>query len=189
MIVSHLSHYLSVLALYALTKALFGHRTQSQKAFCFISAALHIVSPAGAFLSAPYGEALFACLNLTGYYCYVAALLAEESGKCTRRDVNFLTAGCLFALATSVRSNGILSGCLFFYDAVSGCLDILSRGISLSSVRRMIFILLGGSIITLGLIGPQYIAYTTYCADAASSRPWCEQRLPSIYVWVQSHYW
>jgi Gpi18-like mannosyltransferase len=188
-VVSHLSHFVSVLALYALSKTLFGQETRSQKAFCFISAALHTVSPAGAFLSAPYGEALFSCLNLTGFYCYVAAILAEDSGKFTQRDVNFLTAGCLFSLATSVRSNGILSGCLFLYDAVSGCCDFLSRGISLAAVRRMIFVVLGGSVITLGLVGPQYVAYKTYCADAASPRPWCEQRLPSVYGFVQAHYW
>ncbi|QGA17664.1 hypothetical protein EYB26_005339 [Talaromyces marneffei] len=184
---SHLSHFLSSLILHALTKLLFGYETRSQKAFCLISAALHIISPAGAFLSAPYGESLFSLLNFTGFYIYSSALLVENAGSRARRDIYFLLAGILFATATIIRGNGIISGCLFAYDAVQGVLQFLNNGLSIDLIRRTGFIVLGGSIVALGSIIPQYIAYTEYCV--ATTRPWCERLLPSVYGWVQVHYW
>lgn len=185
---SHLSHFLSVLALHALTKSLFGYETRTQKAFCLISASLHITSPAGAFLSAPYGEALFSLLNLTGYYLYSSALLVEGAGNRGRRDIFFLLAGILFAAATTIRGNGIISGCLFAYDAIQGACQFLYHGPTLDLIRRTTFVVLGGIVVALGTIIPQYIAYTEYCGSA-TPRPWCSQLLPSIYGWVQVHYW
>lgn len=187
--ISHLSHFLSVLALYALTKTIFGAETHTQRAFCLVSAALHIISPAGAFLSAPYGEPLSSFLNLTGFYLYLSAILNEDTGRQITRDAKFLAAAVLFALATTVRSNGILSGCLFAYDAVLGFARVVTRGFSLETVRRLFVIVLGGSIVALGMVGTQYVAFTTYCTDPDSSRPWCKQLIPSIYGWVQAHYW
>jgi Gpi18-like mannosyltransferase len=166
---------------------LFGHETQSQKAFCLISAVLHIISPAGAFLSAPYGESLFSLLNFTGFYLYSSGLLSENAGSRSRRDIFFLLAGILFATATTIRGNGIISGCLFAYDAVQGAVRFLYEGPSIDLFRRTGFIVLGGSIVALGSIIPQYIAYTEYCV--ATSRPWCGRLLPSVYGWVQVHYW
>ncbi|KAL1988754.1 hypothetical protein VTN96DRAFT_7638 [Rasamsonia emersonii] len=187
--ISHLSHYLSVLVLYALTKTIFGTETNTQRAFCLVSAALHIISPAGAFLSAPYGEPLFSFLNLTGFYLYLSAVLNEDTGRQITRDAKFLASAVLFALATTVRSNGILSGCLFAYDAVLGVVRVITRGFSLETVHRLFVIVLGGSIVALGMVGPQYVAFATYCTDPDSSRPWCKQLIPSIYGWVQAHYW
>jgi Gpi18-like mannosyltransferase len=175
------------LVLHALSKSLFGHETQSQKAFCLISTALHIISPAGAFLSAPYGESLFSLLNFTGFYIYSSALLAENAGRQTRRDIFILLAGILFATATTIRGNGIISGSLFAYDAVQGAVQFLNNERSMALIRRTAFIVLGGSIVALGSIIPQYIAYTEYCA--ATTRPWCGRLLPSVYGWVQVHYW
>lgn len=184
---SHVSHFLSVLVLHALTKSLFGHETRSQKAFCLTSAALHIISPAGAFLSAPYGESLFSLLNFTGFYAYSSALLAENAGRWVRRDILFFLAGILFATATTIRGNGIISGCLFAYDALQGAIQFLWNGPSIDLIRRTGFIVLGGSIVALGSIVPQYVAYTEYCV--ATTRPWCGRLLPSVYSWVQVHYW
>lgn len=185
--ISHVSHFLSALVLHALTKSLFGHETQSQKAFCLISAALHIISPAGAFLSAPYGESLFSLLNFTGFYLYSSALLAENARHQARRDILFVLAGILFATATTIRGNGIISGFLFAYDAVQGAWQFLNSGLSIDLIRRTAFVVLGGSIVALGSIIPQYIAYTEYCV--ATTRPWCGRLLPSVYSWVQVHYW
>lgn len=186
-VISHVSHLLSALVLHALTKALFGHETQSQKAFCLISATLHIISPAGAFLSAPYGESLFSLLNFAGFYIYSSALLAENAGRWVRRDIFFLLAGIVFATATTIRGNGIISGCLFAFDAVQGALQFLKNGLSIDLCRRTAFVILGGSIVALGSIVPQYIAYTEYCVT--TTRPWCQRLLPSVYGWVQVHYW
>ncbi|KAL1965050.1 hypothetical protein VTN77DRAFT_6110 [Rasamsonia byssochlamydoides] len=187
--ISHLSHFLSVLSLYALTKTIFGAETNAQRAFCLVSAALHIISPAGAFLSAPYGESLFSFLNLTGFCLYLSAVFDEDTGRRISRDVKFLAAAVLFALATTVRSNGILSGCLFAYDAALGVARVITRGFSLEVMHRLFVVVLGGSIVALGMVGPQYVAFMAYCTNSDLSRPWCKQLIPSIYGWVQAHYW
>lgn len=174
--------------LFTLTKTLFGYETPSQKAFCFVSAALHVLSPAGAFLSAPYAESLFSLLNLTGFYLYSVALLAENGGRRGKRDLHFLLAGIVFAVATTIRGNGILSGCLFAYDAIQGAVQFLHHGLSLDLFRRSGFVVLGGVTVALGSIIPQFIAFNEYCGGGRS-RPWCEQLVPSIYGWVQGHYW
>lgn len=189
MIISHLTHFLSVLALYGLTKAVLGSETARQRALCFVSAALHVISPAGAFLSAPYGEPVFAFLNMTGFYVYSTAILAEQTNSWMRRDLSFVLAGVLFAAATVVRGNGILSGILFAIDALQGAVEVLTRGLSFGVIRRTAFVVLGGSIVALGMVIPQYIAFNEYCLDTDSARPWCERLLPSIYTWVQVEYW
>lgn len=186
---SHLAHFLSVLVLHRLTQNVFSSKADVHQAVSFIAAALHVISPAGVFLSAPYAEPTFSLLNMTGYGIYLSALFDEDAGRCFLRDAKFIVAGITFMAATLVRSNGILSGCLFAYDAALGLAQIMSQGPSNNNIHRLCFVIAGGSIVSLGLIGPQYLAYKDYCTITSASRPWCEQLIPSIYGWVQTHYW
>jgi Gpi18-like mannosyltransferase len=188
-VLSHVAHYLSVLALYRLSVNIFGHATAAQKLICFLSAALHIISPAGAFLSAPYGESIFSLLNLTGFYLYTSSLITEHHGLTVLRDIQVLTAAVLFAFATIVRSNGILSGFLFAYDACMVAWENWTQGPSLHKTRRLAVTILGGCIVALGMLVPQILAYREYCMSETFLRPWCSSALPSIYGWVQGHYW
>lgn len=188
-VLSHLAHFVSVLALYGLTKNVFGSETNAKKAFCFLSASLHIVSPAGAFLSAPYAEPVFSALNIAGFYIYSSAFLDDRVGRSFSRDVKLFISAVLFAAATTLRSNGILSGFLFAYDAILDLVKLASGRFSAEVLRHLAIIIISGIIVALGMVGPQYIAYTAYCTLAANSRPWCTQLIPSIYGWVQAHYW
>ncbi|KAH8697636.1 DUF409 domain protein [Talaromyces proteolyticus] len=189
-LLSHISHFLSVLALFSLSNTVLGHETSRQRALCFVSAALHVISPAGAFLSAPYGEPVFSCLNLSGFYVYALAIFAEQTRNYSRRDLYFIVAGVLFAGATLIRGNGILSGSLFAYDAVQGAISALTGGLSFGLIRRTVYVVIGGSIIALAMVVPQYIAFQEYCqTNPDTVRPWCGRLLPSIYTWVQAHYW
>ncbi|KAL6228943.1 hypothetical protein BDW75DRAFT_119004 [Aspergillus navahoensis] len=185
---SHVAHYLSVLSLYRLSLNVFGHETERKRLFCFLSAALHIVSPAGAFLSAPYGESLFSFLNITGFYIYSSSLDDLAKRKQSMSHVKLLISGCFFAVATAVRSNGILSGILLAYDALYQTYEILFRH-SFRAAVRLSFVVLSGCTVALGFIIPQYLAYTAYCMNEGVSRPWCQFLVPSIYGWVQAHYW
>lgn len=187
--VSHVSHALSVLILWWLSRTVLGSETASQRTWCLVSAALHVISPAGAFLSAPYSEPVFACVHFLGLSLYAMALRADHAGHWARRDASWVAAGIAFALATLIRSNGILSGCLFAYDAIEAARELLSHGLSVALVRRMLFIGLGGGIIALAMFGAQFAGYLSYCTATDSPRPWCQQLVPSIYNWVQSHYW
>ncbi|KAJ5107979.1 hypothetical protein N7456_004654 [Penicillium angulare] len=187
-VLSYVTHYLSVLALYRLSANIFGHTTVTQRLICFLSSALHIICPAGAFLSAPYGESLFSFLNISGFYLYSSSLISERNGASTLRDLQVLISGGLFGIATLVRSNGILSGVLFAYDAILLAWDILTQGLSYHKVRRLVIIGLGGICAALGMIVPQIQAYRVYCIGELD-RPWCGWTMPNIYTWVQGHYW
>jgi Gpi18-like mannosyltransferase len=199
------------LTLYALSKNLFErgktravrrdnggtHKSAAQgdtsgtysSSIAFLSAVLHIICPAGVFLSAPYGEAPFSLLNFAGFYLYTSAPFDAGSCGSLRSDLKLLAAGAVFALATMVRSNGALSGILFAYDAIVIVLGVVRDGITFPLVRRLACVLLGGSLIVVGIAAPQYVAYKTYCVSADVPRSWCQNIPPSVYTWVQSHYW
>lgn len=186
-VLSHVTHYLSVLSLYRLSINVFGQDTERAKLIAFLSAALHIICPAGAFLSAPYAESIFSFFNITGFYVYSSSHHDYSTGKQFFSHFKLIVSGCLFALATAVRSNGVLSGILLAHDAVKYSYDIITR--RSGAVFRLGVILLSGCIVALGLLTPQYLAYSSYCTDENISRPWCRSLVPSIYGWVQTHYW
>ncbi|GFF23228.1 hypothetical protein IFM58399_00216 [Aspergillus lentulus] len=167
----------------------FGGDTAKQKTLCFLSAALHIISPAGAFLSAPYGEALFSLLSISGSYLYSSSVLDDTTNHRLSRDLKLLTAAVLISAATAVRSNGILGGILFAYDALLQLQQILSRGLSWAVVSRLAVTVLGGCVIALGMAVPQYIAFIAFCMTPNAPRPWCGWTIPSIYRFVQEQYW
>ncbi|RDW60492.1 DUF409 domain protein [Aspergillus mulundensis] len=185
---SHVAHYLSVLVLYRLSINVFGNDTERKRLLCFLSAALHIICPAGAFLSAPYMESLFSFLNFTGFYIYSSSCIDLLKEKQSLSHVKLLITGCLFAVATAIRSNGILSGILLAYDAFAQTYKIITRR-SFGAIVRLGFLVLSGSTVALGLMIPQYFAYIAYCMNEGVSRPWCQSFIPSIYGWVQAHYW
>ena len=188
-IVSHITHYLSVIALYGLSVNVFGAETSTKKVMCFLSAALHVISPAGAFLSAPYGEPLFSFLNLSGFYIYSSSLWDRYSDKRVVAGAKLLVSAVLFALGTTVRSNGILSGFLFACDAIFQLWEVWVKGVSLGACIHLATIIVGGCIVGSGMVFPQFVAYMAYCTPDGVSRPWCIWDLPNIYTWVQSYYW
>jgi Gpi18-like mannosyltransferase len=83
---------------------------------------MHILSPAGLFLSAPYAESLFSLLSFLGHLLYVYGQPSTTKGKTPPRtilhDLALLASGLTFSLATTIRSNGILFGLLFAHDAL-----------------------------------------------------------------------
>lgn len=164
----------------------------------FITAALHILSPAGPFLSAPYGESLFSLLNFVGLLFYGQGMenrlnsLSSRFRQRFRQSCYTLAAGFLFGLATTVRSNGLLSGSLFAYDIISELRSLPSSLTDLTKLQRLATTVLAGLLVSVGLVIPQWLAYAEYCLRPTThvdARPWCGRTLPSIYTWVQEHYW
>ena len=190
-LISHVFHWLSVTQVWALTRALVGDQTNQHNSLSFTAAALHIISPAGVFLSAPYSEALFSCFSMSGSLSLVYALHNFDTGLTSAGCRHMLHAGVRFMAATMVRSNGILTGISFFVEAYTTALGILSQSFSRAQLTRLASILVGGLLIGCGLVYPQFLAYRDYCYGRAidNRRPWCNQMLPSIFTWVQSHYW
>ena len=180
-IIAHTSHLLSSLTLFKLTAILFP----GSSALPLNAAFLHVISPAGIFLSAPYAESSCAFLSFLGCVLFVKSL---GSGKPTLgKDALILTSGVIFGIATTFRSNGILYGSLLLEEAFL-TFFLLKDGPRLTTLRRLLATGLGGLSVGAGLVLPQYIAYKEYCTTDAA-RPWCEKTIPSIYTFVQDHYW
>lgn len=183
--VAHLSHFASVIVLYKLTMAM---NPRDGKA-AFLASALHIVSPAGLFLSAPYGESFHSCLSFMGTLLFARSL--ANDAHAAKLSLLRMGAGVSFGLATAFRSNGILNGLLFAVSA-AGDLYSLSHGPTLGKMSTLAATIVGGLCVAIGAVAPQAVAWKRYCSLRGAHvelRPWCYHRLPSIYDFVQEEYW
>lgn len=183
---AHVAHAAAVAALYGLSRAVFVGRPR----IALVAAALHVLSPAGVFLSAPYGESLFAALHFAGYAFYAWSWKLDREQWPGAAGACLLLAGASIGLATTVRSNGLLSGLLFAWDAVAVGLGFL-RTRETARLLRLACLVLAGSFVGLGIVVPQFIAYRIYCTgeERTGARPWCSRLVPSIYAFVQDYYW
>jgi phosphatidylinositol glycan class V len=189
-IVSTTCHLLSVLVLYRLLTLVTGAGRQ-QTRIPFVASVLHILTPASLFLSAPYAESLFSLLNFTGMLCYAESKAAAKPSSISYQEIAYkLSSGMSFAVATTIRSNGLLSGLVLLYDVAQYVPRLLSLQSSVHDICRAIVTCVSGVLIAIGFVGPQYLAYLDFCTTSESAiRPWCQKSIPSIYSWVQSHYW
>lgn len=182
-VVSVAAHLYAMHALYALVVLLSGN-----KRLAYVSAVLHVFSPAGMFLAAPYSEAPFAYLAFTGLLRY-AETLALERGSWVRFK-GTLWAGVLLGMATACRSNGLLYGLVFALDLVellSGFSTAPSKSRALSSLAATG---LAGVFVGLGSFLPQLAGYMHFCKSTTLDAPeWCGYLVPSIYSYVQGRYW
>lgn len=192
-VLSHISHFLAVIVLYQLTCELIPASHERKRQIAFTAACLHIVSPGGLFLSASYGESFFALTSFAGSFCYVASwrngsAQHPESGLHAARWA--IISGVLFGTATTVRGNGLLSGIMFAWDAVLYVpkLPKILRERASTDILRLFGLLIGGAMIAVGYAIPQIEAYLEYCTGG-NARPWCSKIPPSIYTFVQAHYW
>jgi GPI mannosyltransferase 2 len=189
--ISHLSHLLAVLVLYYLTLQLFPSRSKRAEQLAFTTACLHILSPAGLFLSAPNAESPFAFFNFLGLLCYTRAHLSHPRDSSTvnlRSCFWTLAAGLTFGCSTTIRSNGVLNGLLFLWDAATCALRFPQSEKKLVEVAQLSCVIVAGLFIGAGMALPQAVAYLEYCT-AGNTRPWCGRLPPSIYSWVQEYYW
>lgn len=187
---SNICHYVSVFVLYRLLMLVLDHR--QQRSVALVASVLHIFTPASLFYSAPYAEAMFSCLNMFGMLQYAESYgVARNAGSPVRETAHKLLSGLSFAAATLLRSNGLLSGLLYVYDLARYLPLIFAGRLHISDLRRILVTCLTGICVAFGFILPQYQAYRQFCGDASEDQPppWCERRVPSIYSWVQSHYW
>lgn len=160
--------------------------------FALLTAILHIISPAGIFLSAPYAESSFSLLNFTGFYLYAHAILKHQVNEVVARDFFTLSAGICFGIATIFRGNGLFSGLILVYDATTSAIDIVRSPDTKGHIRRFVFVITSGASMACIVMVPQYLAYSEYCRSMDAEverRPWCSYWLPSVYTWVQKHYW
>lgn len=182
--VVHASHLVAVVALHRLAMAVCGDAK-----LALVASALHVVSPAGLFLSAPYAESPFAALSFVGSLLFALGIKHKRDG--VRRAAAMVGAGLAFGLATAFRSNGLSNGLLFAVYAL-GCLVRFARKPGLPRLLALVAPVAGGLCVAAGSIVPQVMAWKRFCRDAPPAlepRPWCAQTVPSIYTFVQSEYW
>jgi phosphatidylinositol glycan class V len=99
-----------------------------------------------------------------------------------------VAAGLCFGLSTTVRSNGILSGIVFALDAIAMILRPSPLFQDFKALALFAATICAGILVGIGFAAPQIVAYVEYCTSG-NSRPWCSRLVPSIYSWVQDHYW
>ena len=186
---------MAVVTLYYLINGLVSDRARGKKV-AFVTAVLHVFSPAGIFLSAPYAESVFAAVSFVGYLIYLSyvreCVTSGQGAPTVQADAKVIVAGAILGIATSIRSNGLMNGLLFAYDLVDHISSNLCLTTSVATLRHIACIIIGGLCVAMGYVYPQWLAYQEYCskdADDGGQRPWCKEYLPSIYSFVQSHYW
>lgn len=188
--IANTSHFLAVLVLYELSLRVFGRSRKGGGGLALVAAALHIVSPAGLFLSTPNAESAFALFHMLGMLLYADSFLYRCKGDTLKSDVWLLLAGASVGLAAALRSNGLVSGFYFAYDAVLAVSEIARGRASVMQTRKLAVIVLAGILVALGFALPQIVAYLEYCGPRSyRQRPWCSAMPPSIYAFVQDHYW
>jgi phosphatidylinositol glycan class V len=189
-VMSNVCHLLSVVVLYQLLTITVGSRLRHQIAF--IGAALHVMTSASLFLSAPYTEAPFSLLNLTGMFLYARSrAIAQTRPSSVHEDACKLGSGMMFAFGTLMRSNGLLSGLILLYDVARYLPRVAQMQLTVHDARKIAVTCTSGVIVALGYTWPQYLAYNEFCTEdyALDGPPWCTHTVPSVYSWVQSHYW
>ncbi|THW94936.1 mannosyltransferase [Aureobasidium pullulans] len=169
-IISHVAHLSSVIILYGLVHHLPIMDRKQRRKVAFVAASLHIFSTAGLFLSAPYSESLFSMLNFLGVLLHARIpweMPLEKYGPFYL--LSLLLSGACFGLATTVRSNGLFSGLVYFHHVYM----LFHSRINLRTIVTIVVIGISAAMIL----------------SASKLRPWCTRTLPSIYSWVQEHYW
>ncbi|KAF8254144.1 mannosyltransferase [Wilcoxina mikolae CBS 423.85] len=185
-LLSNACHLGSVFVLYQLTLLCSNNASRRPKEMAWLVSVLHILSPAGLFLSAPYSESLFSFLAFTGTYIFAWSLEAVKAEQHLWGNVLTLLSATVFSAACTVRSNGLLNGILFLFEFATALFSL--HDLKIWSFVRVASLGIGGLVIGGGLVLPQYIAYQEFCTPDAL-RPWCLKLVPSIYTWVQDIYW
>lgn len=165
-VLSIVSHLTTVILVYVLAKKVFRFQNP------VLVATLYSLSPAGIFLVSGYPESAFAALSTAGiivFYNYNA----------------YIGAGCLFALATLLRSNGLVWGILYATQLLGELPRLRTR--SVTRVYTILKLLIGGSIIALAFVYTQVNAYYELCPTL--DLPFCQNAIPSIYLYIQKKYW
>ncbi|PSR84336.1 GPI mannosyltransferase 2 [Coniella lustricola] len=211
--ITNTCHFLSSLVLYQL-----GVRVCADATWALVAALLHLFSPAGMFLVAPFQESPFALLSFLGWWllvksCYCSSAKSHSSSSSSTsyslsQDVLTLLAGVSFGLATLFRSNGLLNGIPLALDFLrtlynlvedvgptpGGSGSAVAASTTAAHARRLVVLGLSGMTAAAGSLVPQVLAYRMYCTGAGAAgstnvRPWCVKLVPSIYNFVQQHYW
>ncbi|KAJ8328132.1 ER membrane glycoprotein subunit of the GPI transamidase complex-like protein [Batrachochytrium dendrobatidis] len=139
----------------------------------FVSAILFAFNPAGIFMSSIYTESPFAL-------CAFMGMLNMVQG-------HTWAAALWWSGASSLRGNGILFAGFFIWDLLH---PFAKHTIQTQTMYRIVRNTIALGVVVAPFILFQYYGWTLFCTENADTyRPWCNHRIPSIYSFVQAHYW
>ncbi|KAL9550245.1 hypothetical protein MBANPS3_004811 [Mucor bainieri] len=161
--VANVSFVLAAGALYKLTLAVLPKNKQ----LAYVSSIAFCLSPPAMFMSSFYTESIFALMTFTGMRWII--------------EKKYVQAALIWGVASAVRSNAIVYAGFFFYDLV--LLRFIHRKNVVTGLGRSIVYT---AITASGFALFQYFAYREFCS---LDRPWCTDKLPLIYSFVQKEYW
>ncbi|WOO83212.1 GPI mannosyltransferase 2 [Vanrija pseudolonga] len=174
LLLSLLARVVANLALYHLTRTLFGRRA------ALTTSLLYALPPAPATLCAPYTESVYAAFFFSGLY----------ATACRR----YVVAALLFAGMTSVRATGVFAGLVLAWQVVVVDLDLFAAlrrdggGIVPKALARLVYAAALYAIIVAPFLAFQAYSYLSFCVPTPT-RPWCSATLPFAYSFVQREYW
>lgn len=179
-LVSNILHLCNVYLVYFLTKRVFSTSFFTHD-FAHHLAIAYILSPAAAFLTAPYSENACAFAALLGLYLREVSLRHDFAGGYSIASYPaYLASGVLFLVSLGFRANALLLGTVFLYD--------LHAFLKNKRHHNALASLVGGSILFVLFVISSLYPYTVFCGTETSP-PWCHQTIPSLFTYAQKHYW
>ena len=176
-LISNASHFASVLVLYRLSRTIYSSRTS------YIAALMMVLSPAGVFLTTNYSENLSNLTTLLTIYFYYKGVdfnnVATRSNKSIKSVLMYLLSGVICAFSFTIRANSLLLGIFYL-------LDLYDFGIIDQDWPSSVLSIIAGSILGTTFIGQNIYHYLTFCPQRQG---WCLNKLPSLFLYAQSHYW
>eukprot|EP00898_Chlorokybus_atmophyticus_P007668 jgi/Chlat1/7902/Chrsp66S07323 len=135
------------------------------------AAVLYSFNPASVFHSTLYSESVYAACAFLGLLCLAKRRRWPAAG--------------FFALTSATRSNGVLHCGYFLFDFLQA-LQVVTLP---QALRGAVHTLALCSLTAAPVILFQYFGSSAFCSSEGLQRPWCQQKLPYIYGFVQKEYW
>ena len=176
-LLANVATLLAPVLLYRLTLRHTGNHDIAWKA-----AVLSTICPsAGTTLSSPTPEPFFSLVSLAGMLLLAPTRLKSGTLTDTTFSRRFQAALC-FAAATSFRANGVLLAGFLIWDL------FWTRRQSPAFALRILEASVHVPLAVSPFVVSQVWAHMRFCVPG-QERPWCTSLVPSVYAFVQEHYW
>ncbi|KAJ5070543.1 gpi mannosyltransferase 2 [Anaeramoeba ignava] len=183
-LISNLSNILAAILMFKLTL----HLSKNEK-FSVISTLMFCLSPANIFMTVIYTESQFALFTFAGIYFLNTS--EKNTGNSGRNFFRYLLSIICFMLSGATRSNGMINAGFILFDSLHRFK--IARKITdfLVIIFQSLFAVV---LIMIPNIVYQFYAYKQFCLsefikNTTGVPSWCNNTIPSIYGYVQNHYW
>lgn len=191
MLCSNICHFGTCIILYYLTFEMFKTSSLFAKSllrFSLVSSIIYIISPAGIFLTASYSEGPCAFFSMVSIYLREISINRENfdllNSKTSLKTnwiykVTYILSGTMVSIAYGIRINCLLLGSMFLFD-------LYEFGIRNRDITDSIFPLISGGQLFVSIVALNWYTYAIFCPARGE---WCQQWIPSLFSYAQSHYW